>query len=64
MTVEEIHAILEGERPIVVVRCRDCDWYAPDGEGFGHCDRLYREFAETFYCAHGRRKSLQAGGEK
>jgi len=24
MTVEEIRAILDGERPIVVVRCRDC----------------------------------------
>lgn len=57
MTINEVKAILDGERPILVVRCKDC-------KHNNHC--LTQEFAEeeskipfdknTWFCEDGEQK--------
>ena len=57
-SVDEIRHEIAGDRPVYVVRCKDCKWFvdAPVECGFGWCDWMYRTIAETFYCGNAKRK--------
>ena len=44
---------------VPVVRCRDCKYYVPDGDGDPHggCTMTYSYMSEDGYCSDGERKT-------
>lgn len=44
---------------VLVVRCKDCKYYVPDGDGVpgGGCTMTYSYMPEDGYCSDGERKA-------
>ena len=58
MTVEDVKAILDGERPILVVRCKDCI-YATWSDGYACSHPEICHLCEpTDFCSYGERRTV------
>ena len=39
-----------------LVRCKDCKWFVPDGDGWGTCVEDASKWEEDGYCSWGERE--------
>ena len=54
-----VSGVIEAEPTVdavEVVRCKDCKWYVPDGDGWGTCVEDCSKWEEDGYCSWGERK--------